>query len=99
MEHQIKTLAQAITHQHTSHLIATHVKELKLDNKHLTILVDNAAPLHELSDKALDEHLRKGLEEVYGEDITYELKLSHHHVSSNRPEGIPDGTSTRRMSH
>ena len=99
MEHQIKALAQAITHHQTSHLIVSHVKELRFENKHLIIFVDNAAPLHELSGKELDPHLRKGLEAIYGKDITYELKLSHHHIPNNRPEGIPSGTSTRRMSH
>ncbi len=99
MEHQIKTLAAAITHQRTSHLVLSHVKELKLENGHLTILVDNTGPLHELSGKELDPHLQKGLEQVYGVDITYELKPFHHHIASNRPEGESDRKSSRRMSH
>lgn len=99
MEHKIKTLAAAITHQKTSHLVLSHVKELKLENSHLIIFVDNAGPLHELAGKELDKHLRQGLEQVYGEDITYELKPFHHHIPSNRPEGISDRSSTRRMSH
>ncbi|MFH0820268.1 MAG: hypothetical protein V1908_00690, partial [Candidatus Peregrinibacteria bacterium] len=74
-------------------------KELKLTDGHLVIFVDNAGPLHELSSKELDPHLLKGLEKVYGAEITYELKPFHHRAPNNRPEGMPDATSTRRMSH
>ncbi len=93
MEHQIKILVAALTHQHTNHLVLTHVKELHFENKHLTILVDNAGPLHELSSPELDEHLRKGLEKVYGTDITYELKLMHPgHHTTERQKKIPHST-------
>ena len=88
MEHQIKAIVAAITHEHTKSLIITHLKGLKFENKHLTLFLDNVAPLHELSAKGLDEHLRKGLEKVYGEDITYELKPFHHHVTSDRDKGV-----------
>ena len=77
MEASIKKLAEAITHTHTRNLIQSHVKSLMLntESKHLVILIDNAGPLHELEKKEADQHLKSGLEKVYGEDITYELKL------------------------
>jgi hypothetical protein len=74
MEHQIKTLANAITNAHTKDLIETNVKELHLSEGHLIIYFKNAAPMHELSEKECDKHLKDGLEKVYG-DITYELRL------------------------
>lgn len=76
MEHQIKKLAEAITSTHTQNLVQGHVKELEFneETQHLTIHVDNAGPLHELEEEETDHHLRKGLEKVYGKDITYELK-------------------------
>lgn len=77
MEHQIKTLVEAITHGHTRNLIQTHVKELAFneDAKHLIIYVDNVDPIHELESEEGDHHLNSGLKKVYGEDITYEVKL------------------------
>ena len=74
MEHKIKELASAITNTHTSHLVQSHVKELKFENDHLTIYVDNAGPLHELEGEECDHHLQSGMEKVYG-DISYELKI------------------------
>ena len=77
MEHKIKALAETITHTHTKNLIQGHVKELEFneDARHLTIHVANAGPLHELETDEMDHHLKSALEKVYGEDITYELKL------------------------
>ena len=75
MEHKIKELADAITSAHTSSLIRSHVKDLKFENDHLTIFVDNAGPLHELESNECDHHLQSGMEKIYG-DITYELKLT-----------------------
>ena len=89
MQHQIKAIAEAITHHKTSHLVVSHVKELMFQDKHLTIFVDNAGPLHELCSKEMDEHLRKGLEKVYGDDITYELKLTRHAPQDGRQKKIP----------
>jgi len=81
MEHEIKALAEAITHGQTKHLIQTHVKELAFDEeaKHLVVYVDNAGPLHELAAEEGDHHLKTGLEVIYGEDITYEIKLHGEH--------------------
>ena len=77
MEPQIKMLAEAITHGHTKNLVQTHVKELAFDEeaKHLIIYVDNAAPMHDLASEEGDHHLKSGLEKVYGEDITYQVKM------------------------
>ena len=77
MEHKIKTLVEAITNGHTKDLIQAHVKELTFNEeaKHLIIYVDNAAPIHELESEEGDHHLNSGLKKVYGEDITYEVKL------------------------
>lgn len=83
MQHQVKILADAITHARTAHLIENHVKALNFKYGHLIIDIDNAAPLHELSGKDCDKHLEKGLQEVYG-DITYELRLFKAEVSHNR---------------
>jgi FtsZ-binding cell division protein ZapB len=74
MEHKIKELASAITNTHTSNLVQSHVKELKFENNHLTIYVDNAGPLHELESEENDHHLQSGMEKIYG-DISYELKI------------------------
>jgi hypothetical protein len=77
MEHKIKTLVEATTHNHTKKLIQTHVKGLFFNEeaKHLVIMVDNAGPLHELEERKEDHHLKAALEKVYGEDITYEIKM------------------------
>ena len=75
MEHQIKELAGAITNTHVKNLVESHVKELKFENEHLTIYVDNTHPLHELENAEMDHHLQNGMEKVYGKDITYELKM------------------------
>ena len=88
MEHAIKTLAEAITHKHTRSLVESHVKELSFENNHLMIYVDNAGPLHELSDKETEEHLRKALEEIYGVDSTYEFKIY---------KGFPKGDKGERF--
>lgn len=76
MDSQVKKLAEAITNGHVSSLIHSHVKELTFDDatKHLIIHMDNVGPLHDLEGKEEDKHLNKGLAEVYGEDITYELR-------------------------
>lgn len=90
MEHKIKTLAEAITHTHTKSLIQTNIKELAFDDesRHLVIYVDNAGPLHELSTEEGDHHLKSGLEKVYGEDITYELKM-HSDGVHEREKQVP----------
>lgn len=90
MEHKIKTLAEAITNGHIRSLVQTHVKELAFDEdvNHLMIFVDNAGPMHELSDEEGDHHLQAGLEKVYGEDITYEVKMHGEH-SHERENAVP----------
>jgi hypothetical protein len=84
MEHKLKELVEALTNQHTKDLIETHARELRFENNHLTIYLDNAAPLHELEEEDNDKHLRDGLEKVFGEDITYEVKLVHGHEPSDK---------------
>lgn len=74
MEHKIKELSEAITNTYTSNLVQSHVKELKFENNHLEIYLDNTGSLHELESSECDHHLQSGMEKVYG-DITYELKL------------------------
>lgn len=78
MEPKIKSLAQAITHTHTQHLVQSHVKALEFneDTKHLVIVVDNAAPMHELESEEGDKHLNSGLVKIYGDDMTYEVRLA-----------------------
>lgn len=90
MEHKIKTLAEAITNVHTKSLVQTHVKWLDFheESGHLVIYVDNAGPLHELSDKEGDHHLKNGLEKVYGSDITYEIRLQGEH-RHEREKAVP----------
>lgn len=90
MEHKIKALVEAITHGRTKNLIQTHVKELAFneETKHLVIYVDNAGPLHELSEQEGDHHLRGGLEKLYGEDITYEVK-THGEGRHEREKLVP----------
>jgi len=77
MEHLIKSLAEAVTHEKLKKLVISHVKELLLENNHLVIFVDNAAPLHEMSLKSMDEHLKSALEKVFDSKTTYELRLVH----------------------
>ncbi|MCK5604721.1 hypothetical protein KAR91_22720 [Candidatus Pacearchaeota archaeon] len=88
MEHTIKELAEAITNVHTKNLVASHVKELKFEEKHLTIYVDNAGPLHELETQEMDHHLQNGMEKVYG-DISYELKLHKDETQHEREKEVP----------
>ena len=88
MEHKIKELAEAITNTHTKNLIETHAKELKFEDNHLTIYLDNAAPLHELETEEMDHHLQNGMEKVYG-DISYELKLHKGETSHERENQVP----------
>ncbi len=90
MKHSLKVLCQEISHSDTMNLIQNHVKDLNFDPiaRHLTIGIDNAAPLHDLNSKECDYHLRAALEKVYGDDITYELKLGHH-VGSEREKAVP----------
>jgi len=66
------------------------VRELAFDEeaKHLVIYVDNAGPMHELSEEEGDHHLKSGLEKVYGEDITYEIKL-HGEGRHEREKAVP----------
>jgi hypothetical protein len=92
MEQVIKTLVEAITHTHTKNLIESHVTKLAFDedSQHLIIYVDNAAPLHELDSDELDVHLNKGLVAVYGNTITYDLKLNHA-GGSDRERGMGRG--------
>lgn len=75
MEHKLKLLAEAAEGHNLKSLITSHVKELALENGHLIVYVDNAAPLHELSEKGMDEQLRKALEKIFDPSITYELRL------------------------
>ena len=90
MEHQIKILAEAITNGHTKKIIQTHVKELDFneETKHLVIYVDNAGPMHELFNEEGDHHLNNGLKEIYGGDITYEVKL-HGEGNHEREKAVP----------
>ncbi len=90
MEHQIKQLAEAITNGHTKEIVQAHVKELDFNEeaKHLIIYVDNAAPKHELESKEGDHHLNSGLVKVYGDDITYEVKM-HGEGSHEREKAVP----------
>ena len=87
MEHQIKALATAITHEKLKKLVQSHVKELLLEGNHLIIFVGNTAQLHELSLKSMDEHLKKALEKVYDPKTTYEFRIFHHiHEKSDHVE-------------
>ena len=96
MEHQIKALAEAITHEKLKKLVQSHVKELLLENKHLIIFVENMAPLHELDQKSMDEHMKKALEKVYDPKTTYEFRLLHHaHEKSDHVEIA----STKKRNH
>jgi len=92
MEHQIKTLIEAITHEPLKRLVTSHVKELMLENNHLVIFVDNAAPLHELNLKSMDEHMKKALEKIYDHSITYEYRTAHIH---NKPDHHQDRTAKK----
>ncbi len=88
MEHKIKEFAEAITNTHTKNLVESHVKELKFEDNHLTIYVDNAGPLHELEAQEMDHHLQNGMEKVYG-DISYELKLYKDETQHEREKEVP----------
>ena len=90
MEHKIKVLAEAISNAHTRQLVQAHVKWLDFneESKHLIVYVDNAGPLHELSEEEGNHHLKSGLEKVYGEDITYEVKM-HHPGQHEREKAVP----------
>jgi hypothetical protein len=92
MNRDLKLLAEAIGHTHTKKLVQGHIKGLAMNSKsgHLTIYLDNAGPLHELTSKDGDNYLRKGLEKVYDTSITYELKLLKPKGSS-RERGIAHG--------
>ncbi|MBU0705808.1 hypothetical protein KJ657_00780 [Patescibacteria group bacterium] len=105
MEHKIKTLAEAITNGRTKHLVQTHVKALAYneETKHLIIYVDNAAPMHELSSEEGDHHLNNGLNAVYGDDITYEVKMHGETTHENEKQigreinyGLLKGENERR---
>lgn len=87
MNHKIKALAEVITNTKTKNLIQSHVKHLKYENGHLTIYVDNVAPLRELEEKETDHHLQKGMQEIYG-DISYELKLNKPGGAHEKEKGI-----------
>jgi hypothetical protein len=89
MEKQIKAIAEKITHNQTKKLVIAHVKALEFENNHLVIYVDNTGPLHELGEKENDQHLRKALDQVYGEDITYELKHFKHFTGDYREKAVP----------
>ena len=96
MEHQIKALAEAITHEKLKKLVQSHVKELLLENNHLIIFVENAAPLHEMSQPSMDEYLKKALEKVFDPKITYEFRLLHRaHEKSDHVEIA----STKKRNH
>lgn len=89
MEHNIKTLFQATDHAPLKKLIESHVKALILKENHLIVYVDNQAPLHELEEKSMDEHLRKALEKMYDPNITYELKLHNAGGTHEREKAVP----------
>lgn len=89
MNHEIKALAEAITNGHTKSLVQSHVKELRLENEHLTIFVDNAGPLNEFLTEDIDHHLKSGLEKVYDPEITYELKLYSGEIPHEREKQVP----------
>lgn len=76
MDSKIKALAEAVTNVHIKSLIQTHVKDLTFneETRHLMIHLDNVAPARELETKEGDRHLNKALVEVYGDDITYEMR-------------------------
>jgi hypothetical protein len=94
MEHKLKALAEAITHEKLKKLVQSHVKELKLENNHLVIFVDNAGPLHEMGEKSMDEHLKKGLEKVFDPSITYELRT--YSRSHEKPDHTLFGSADKK---
>lgn len=75
MEHQIKQLVEATENKHLKSIFQASIKALEFENNHLTIYVNNAAPLHELESEDLADALKNALKTVYGEAITYEAKL------------------------
>ena len=88
MEHEIKKLADAVESIRAKKIIENHVKALHFENKHLTVYVDNAHPLHEIKDEKMDHHMRVGMEKVYGPDITYEFKIHKPHSVHEREKAI-----------
>ncbi len=89
MEHEIKVLKETITNHKVAEMIASDVKELRFENNHLTIYVDNAHVLHELSTEENDHHLQSALNKIYGEDITYEVKLMKGDGMHEREKTVP----------
>ncbi len=96
MEHQIKTLAEAITHEKLKKLVQSHVKELLLENNHLIIFVENTEPLHELNEKSMDTPMKKALEKLYDTKTTYEYRVMQH--SHEKPDHMSKNT-IRREAH
>ena len=84
MEHNIKKFAEVITHGRTRDLFRGHVKGIDHANEHVVIYVDNAGPMRELRDKRGDEQIKKAVDQVCGENCTYELKLYKTNVQHER---------------
>lgn len=88
MKHEIKQFIQTITHKRTRTLLQSHVVEIQYKNKHVVISIDNAGPLRELGDKKHDEQIKKSIDQIYGEDSTYELKLAKSNVIHERANQV-----------
>jgi hypothetical protein len=89
MKHDIKVFALAITHGHTRDLISEHVKEINHKNDHVVIYVDNAGPLRKLRDNKGDEQIKKAVDQVCGQNCTYETKLYKPDVRHEREKQVP----------
>ncbi|HIP49855.1 MAG TPA: hypothetical protein EYG99_00195 [Candidatus Pacebacteria bacterium] len=88
MKHNIKKFAEVITHGRTRDLLRGHVKGIDHTNEHVVIYVDNAGPMRELGDGRSDEQIKKAVEQVCGENCTYELKLYKANVQHEREKKI-----------
>jgi hypothetical protein len=86
MEHKLKALAAATDSPNLKKLIESHVKELKLENNHLVIYVENAAQVHELEEPRMGKHLKSALEKIFDPSITYEVRLGHTHDKPDHVE-------------
>lgn len=80
MDHVIKAFAQHITRKRTYNIVYENVVEIVYKDGHVVIFVDNAGPLHELEESQHDAQIKKAIDQIYGEESTYELKL----IKSNK---------------
>jgi hypothetical protein len=97
MKQEINNFVRVITRKRTRDIFYNNVTNISRKDDHVVVYVDNAGPLHELNDAAHDAQIKKAVDQICGEECTYEVKMAKNNVIHERAAHVMRRKSPRAM--